>query len=90
MSEEKKPRVLVEEQDAEQKEWPEAVRRRFDYLCEVAHSNDFSVIAAIGLHHEHKRLSVMLSPSSAHNPHLADMCDDIAMTFTLIARRFRQ
>jgi hypothetical protein len=74
----------------EQTEWPEAVKRRFIYLTDVAYSNHFSVLCAVGLHHGHKRLSVFFSPTASENPDMAEMCDDIAELFQHMARRLRQ
>jgi hypothetical protein len=74
----------------EQVEWPEAVTRRFIYLTEVAHSNHFSVLCAVGLHHGHKRLSVFFSPSASENPHMAEMLRDMAQLFESAAKRYEQ
>lgn len=71
-------------------EWPAEIVERFVYLTEYAHARDFSLICGVGLHHERKRLSAFFGPHSGANPHLAEMCDDIAEMFTLMARRLRQ
>lgn len=90
MTEKQTPRVEVIRGDSD--EWPDAVKRRFDYLCEVAKNNKFSVLCAVGLHHEHKRLSVYFSPYTSGQPdeNLVELCEDLAELFQLMAKRFRQ
>ena len=85
---EKTPRVEI--QDGDSDEWPEAVKRRFEYLTEVAKNNDFSVLCAVGLHHEHKRLSVFFGPHTSANPDLWQLCEDVAEFFQLMAKRLKQ
>jgi hypothetical protein len=71
-------------------EWPMDIQKAFVALTLYAHARDFSVLCAVGLNHEEKRLSVFFSPTTSQNPHLAEMCDDLAEVFTLMARRLRQ
>lgn len=90
MSEKQTPRVEVIRGESD--EWPATVKERFDYLCTVAKNNNFSILCAVGLHHEHRRLSVYFSPYTSGQPdeNLAELCDDAAEFFQMMAKRFRQ
>lgn len=85
-----KPHHRVEIATGETDEWPEPVKRRFIWLCEIAHANDFSLLCSVGLNHKEKRLSVFFSPTSSQNPHLMEMCEDLSEMFGDMARRLKQ
>jgi hypothetical protein len=88
MSADDKPRIEIKRGDAD--EWPPEIASRLVYLMEYAKKRDFSLLCGVGLHHERKRISAFFGPFSSANPDLAEMCDDIAEMFKLMARRLRQ
>jgi hypothetical protein len=78
------------EKPNDSQEWPKELTEALELIADYAILQRFSVLCTVGLNLETKRLSVHFSPTSAHNPHLAAMCDDIAMLFEATARRLRQ
>ena len=71
-------------------EWPEQVKQGFSMLVQIGDACDFSVLCAVGLNRESKRVSVSFGPHASQNPHLAMLCDDVAEMFQAMARRLRQ
>jgi hypothetical protein len=80
--------VTVERGDSD--EWPYPIKERLVYLMERAHSHDFSILCAVGLNHERKRLSVFFSPTTSQNPHMIEMLDDMIEMFQLMRKRLQQ
>ena len=88
MSASDKARIEIKRGD--DAEWPPEISERLVYLMEYAKKRDFSVLCAVGLHHQRKRISAFFGPLTSANPDLASMCDDISEMFTLMAKRLRQ
>jgi hypothetical protein len=80
----------IEVKRGDSDEWPYPIRERLFYLMELAYQKDFSILCAVGLHHERKRLSVIFSPTTSQNPHMIEMLDDMIEMFQLMRKRLQQ
>lgn len=75
-------------------EWPEEAKLAFlelEKVCfQLPQPRKFGLICALAFVLEPNGIAVHFSHAASANPHMAQMCDDIADMFKEIAKRFRQ
>jgi len=70
--------------------WTESVMEQFRKLAKESYRNSTSVLCMVGWDGENKCLRICFSSAAGENERLDAMCDDIAGSFQLTARRLRQ
>lgn len=83
------------ENGADNKDWPEPVKRAFLALCFVADQNDFSVLCAVGFNRTlaqagEIKLEAFFSPRASTNPHRVEMLKDMVELFQKSVERSTQ